>query len=93
MLMQLKLAGKLDRVQGMIFGEMRDCVQNASQGYTLEEIVMRIVGSLGVPVAFGVRSGHVTSGNITLPFGVRASVSVHGEQVSLKFLESSVTER
>ena len=37
-----------------------------------EEVIMRIVGDLGVPVAFGVRSGHVTRGNITLPFGVRA---------------------
>ena len=28
----------------------------------------------GVPVAFGVTSGHVTSGNITLPFGVQAKL-------------------
>lgn len=91
MLMQLKLGGHLDAVRGIVFGEMVDCVQNANQGYTLQEVVTRIVGDLRVPVAFGVRSGHVTSGNITLPFGVRAKLTVRGGQVALRILESAVT--
>jgi muramoyltetrapeptide carboxypeptidase len=91
MLMQLKLAGKLKGVRGIVFGEMRDCLQTANQGYTLEEVVLRIVGSLGVPVAFGVRSGHVTAGNITLPIGVRAGLTVRGRDVSLRILEAAVT--
>jgi muramoyltetrapeptide carboxypeptidase len=93
MLMQLKLAGKFDGVRGIIFGEMRDCVQTAkieNQGYTLPEVVLRIVGDLGVPVAYGVRSGHVTAGNITLPMGVRAGLTVRADQVSLKILEAAV---
>ena len=91
MLMQLKLAGKLDGVRGIVFGEMRDCLQNANQGYTLEEVVLRIVSDLGVPVAYGVRSGHVTGGNITLPIGVRSGLTVRGGQVSLRILEGAVT--
>jgi muramoyltetrapeptide carboxypeptidase len=91
MLMQLKLAGKLDDVRGIVFGEMRDCLQTANQGYTLEEVVLRVVGDLGVPVAYGVRSGHVTAGNITLPIGVGAALTVRGGQVSLKILEGAVT--
>jgi muramoyltetrapeptide carboxypeptidase len=91
MLMQLKLAGHFDGVRGIVFGEMLDCVQTANQGYTLQDVVMRIVGDLGVPVAFGVRSGHVTSGNITLPFGVRAKLTVRSEHVTLRILESAVT--
>jgi muramoyltetrapeptide carboxypeptidase len=91
MLMQLKLAGKLNDVHGIIFGEMRDCFQTANQGYTLEEVVLRVVGELGVPVAFGVRSGHVTARNITLPIGVRAGLTVHEGRVSLKILEGAVT--
>lgn len=93
MLMQLKLAGHLDHVRGMIFGDMLDCVQTANQGYTLEEIILRIVGDLGVPVAFGVRSGHVTSRNITLPFGVKAKLTVSGGQVDLRIMESAVDSR
>lgn len=91
MLMQLKLAGKLDGVRGIVFGEMMDCVQNANQGYTLQEVVMRIVGGLEVPVAYGLRSGHVTAGNITLPFGVRAGLTVGGGQVGITILEAAVT--
>jgi len=90
MLMQLKLAGKLNGVQGIIFGEMRDCLQTANQGYTLEEVVLRVVEQLNIPVAFGVRSGHVTTGNITLPIGVQAELTVRGGQASFKILEASV---
>jgi len=91
MLMQLKLGGHLRAVRGIVFGEMLDCVQTANQDYTLQEVITRIVGDLGVPVAFGLKSGHVTSGNITLPFGVRAKLSVRNGQVALKILESAVT--
>jgi len=90
MLMQLKLAGKLEQVRGIIFGEMMDCRQNADQDYTLEEVVLRVVGDLGIPVAFGLRSGHVSRANITLPIGVRAKLEV-GSEVSLKILEPATS--
>lgn len=88
MLMQLKLAGKLAQVRGVIFGEMLDCLQHKNQMYTLEEVVVRIVGDLGVPVAYGLRSGHVSRRNITLPLGVRARLTVE-QQVSVEFLEAA----
>jgi muramoyltetrapeptide carboxypeptidase len=90
MLMQLKLGGYLANVRGIVFGEMLDCVQTAGQGYTLQEVVSRVVGDLNVPVAFGLRSGHVTSRNITLPLGVQAQLVVDGGEVSLRILESAV---
>jgi muramoyltetrapeptide carboxypeptidase len=65
-------------------------LQPGNQGYTLEEVVLRIVGKLGVPVAYGVRSGHVTAGNMTLPIGVRAGLTVRNGQVRLKLLEAAV---
>lgn len=91
MLMQLKLAGLFEKVRGIIFGEMLDCVQSANQGYTLQEVIARIVGDLDVPVAYGVRSGHVSASNITLPFGVQAKLSVKQNQISLRIMESSVS--
>ncbi len=87
MLMHLKLAGKLQSVRGLIFGEMLDCVQAPNQGYTLEEVVMRIVGELGIPVAYGLRSGHVSHQNITLPIGVSTLLNVGGTGVTLEILE------
>jgi muramoyltetrapeptide carboxypeptidase len=90
MLMQLKLAGKLESVRGIIFGEMTDCVQQKKdQGYTLEEVVLRVVGDLGIPVAFGLRSGHVSRGNVTLPIGVRAALSVNSRDARLTILEAA----
>jgi muramoyltetrapeptide carboxypeptidase len=91
MLMQLKLAGKLEGVRGIVLGEMKDCLQNANQTYTLQELVLRIVGGMGVPVAYGVRSGHVTAGNLTLPFGVRAGLEVRKGGVMLKVLEAGTS--
>jgi muramoyltetrapeptide carboxypeptidase len=95
MLMQLKLAGKLADVEGIIFGEMLDCRQstdtNKDQGYTLEEVVLRVVGDMGVPVAYGLRSGHVSRRNITLPFGVRAALNVATSGVKLQVLEGATT--
>ncbi len=90
MLMQLKLAGKFEGIRGIVLGEMLGCMQTAFQDYTLEEVIIRVVGDLGVPVAFGVRSGHVTSGNITLPFGVQARLTVSSGKVALRILESAV---
>jgi muramoyltetrapeptide carboxypeptidase len=90
MLMQLKLAGKLQNVRGIVFGEMLDCRQSPTQDYTLEEVVLRVIGDLGIPVAFGLRSGHVSRENITLPFGVKARLEV-SSGVTLTILESATT--
>jgi len=89
MLMHLKLAGKLAGVQGIVFGEMLDCNQSQGQPYTLQEVILRIVGDLGIPIAYGLRSGHVTRKNITLPFGVRASLRVNSGEATLKILEAA----
>jgi muramoyltetrapeptide carboxypeptidase len=91
MLMQLKLADKLKDVRGIVFGEMVDCRQTPRQDYTLEQVVMRVVGDLGIPVAFGLRSGHVSQSNITLPIGVNARLEV-GDDVRLRILESATSK-
>ena len=87
MLMQLRLAGKFDQVRGMIFGEMLDCVQPGGQDYTLQQVVMRVLSEYDVPVVYGLKSGHVSSGNITLPMGVNASLEADGSEARLKILE------
>ncbi len=86
MLMHLKLAGKFKGVRGVIFGEMLSCARNNGD-FTLPEVVQRVVGDLGVPVAYGLKSGHVSGGNITLPFGVHATLDA-GPTVSLSWSAS-----
>jgi muramoyltetrapeptide carboxypeptidase len=65
-----------------------DCIQTKDQKYTLEEVVQRIVAGLGIPVAYGLRSGHVSRGNTTLPLGVRASLNVRATGVEVNILEA-----
>lgn len=91
MLMQLKYAGKLDQVKGMIFGEMVDCIQERDQGYTLQEVIMRVLADFDFPVCYGLRSGHVSSGNITLPLGIQTQLTVSGSDVVLEICEGATT--
>jgi muramoyltetrapeptide carboxypeptidase len=93
MLMQLRLAGKLERVRGFIFGEMMDCLPPPGESYTLPQVIMRVLQGFDVPVAYGLRSGHVTSGNLTLPLGVHAELSVENLRVELKILEAATIIR
>ncbi len=92
MLMQLKLAGKFEGVRGIVFGEMIDCGEAGALDYTLQDVVMRILADLQVPIAFGLKSGHVSSGSVTLPFGVRAELSV-GKTVVLRYQPAVQGER
>lgn len=90
MLVHLRLAGKLDRVRGFIFGEMLDCVQPNSQDYTLQEVIMRALDQYKVPIIYGVKSGHVSGANITLPIGVQVELSADSSGSRLTILEPSV---
>src|SRR5579871_149832 len=78
MLVQMRLAGKLERVRGIVFGEMADCRQPAGQDYTLQEVVVRVLKDIKGPIVYGLKSGHVSSRNITLPIGVQAELSADG---------------
>lgn len=89
MLMQLRLAGKLERVRGFVFGEMLDCLPPKGETYTLQEVILRVLEPYNVPIVYGLKSGHVTSGNITLPIGVQAELEAEGANASLKILEPS----
>ncbi len=84
MLMQLKLAGKFEGVRGIIFGEMIGCAEPGAPDLTPQQVILRILRDLQVPIAFGLKSGHVSSGALTLPFGVNAKLSV-GDVVTLSY--------
>jgi muramoyltetrapeptide carboxypeptidase len=93
MLMHLRLAGKLKGVRGFIFGEMLDCIQPGGQNYSLQQVVARVLEDFKVPIAYGLKSGHVSGGNITLPLGVEAELAVDASGVQLKILEAATNIR
>ncbi len=88
MLMQLHLGGMLNRVRGFIFGEMLDCVPPEGENYTLQQVISRVLSPYKVPIVFGLKSGHVSGGNITLPLGVQAELTAE-QGVELKILEAA----
>lgn len=89
MLTHLKRIGKFDSVRAFIFGEMKDCVQVENQGYTLQEVILDVLGSLKKPIYYGFPSGHVSGLNWTIPLGVSARVS-SSPQFRLEILEGAV---
>ena len=89
MLTQLKQSGKLDSVRGVVFGEMLNCMQTSNQGYTLEEVIMDVLGDTTFPILFGFPTGHTTRPNAMVPFGVRARLKLDTESV-FELLEPAV---
>lgn len=90
LLMQLRHAGKLEGVRALLFGEMLHCQATPEQRFTLEDVILRAVGDLGVPVAFGLPFGHVAGANLTLPIGIRARLTAGETSIRLQALEASV---
>jgi len=84
MLMHLLLAGKFRGVRGVIFGAMLGCSAALAEEETLPRMILRVLGGLGVPIVMGVPSGHVESGNSTLPFGVPAALTSSTAGVRLR---------
>jgi len=89
MLRQMVLAGKFDGVTGFVFGEMVDCASPGASPDLLEQVILRVLDWFDGPIAIGLRSGHVSRGNVTLPLGVRAELLLEDEPV-LRYLETAV---
>ena len=89
MLWQLKQAGKLAGVTGIVFGEMFGCVSPGAPPELLEEVILRSLDDFSGPIAIGLRSGHVSRHNVTLTFGVEAELIV-AEEAQMHLLEPAV---
>ncbi len=90
MLWQLRQAGKLAGVRGIVFGEMLNCASPGASPKLLEEVILHVFQDFDGPIAIGLRSGHVSRQNVTLTFGVEAELSVSNEPM-LNLLEPAVT--
>ncbi len=79
MLRQLVLAGKLKGVRGIIFGEMLDCLSPGADPGLLEQAIASALGGFTGPIAIGLRSGHVSRANVTLPLNIKAELDLESE--------------
>jgi muramoyltetrapeptide carboxypeptidase len=89
MLWHLRHAGKLDGIRGIVFGEMLDCASPGAADDLLENAILSALEGLDIPIAFGLRSGHVSRQNVTLTFGVEAELQA-GDEAQLALLEPAV---
>lgn len=71
MLNQLKMAGKLDVVNGILVGDFRDCTPKREQSLTLDEVITYYVKSANKPSLKGFNMGHCNP-HVSVPFGVHA---------------------
>lgn len=87
MLTQLKQAGKLERLAGVIFGQMSRCWEAEGELGPLLAVVEDIFAEYAYPVGFGLPAGHGGE-NFALPLGTR--VRLDTERRQLRFLERAV---
>jgi muramoyltetrapeptide carboxypeptidase len=91
MLWQLREAGKLEDVAGIVFGEMLDCASPGTEPDFLERVISSVLKDFPGPIGFGLRSGHVSRQNVTLTFGVEAELRA-GDEAELHVLEAAVAQ-
>lgn len=73
MLTQLHLAGKLEGVAGIAFGDCSRCDPGEGASFSLEQILDQWFKPLGVPVLAGLAIGHIPE-RLTLPIGLTATL-------------------
>lgn len=92
MLLHLRYAGVLETVNGIVFGNMRQCVSPEEDTF-LEGALLHALADFAGPIAIGMQSGHVDTPNITLPLGVSARLDCTEEDApKLEFLEAAVRQ-
>jgi muramoyltetrapeptide carboxypeptidase len=89
MLWQLRQAGKLDDVRGIVFGEMLNWTSPGAPENLLDDAILSALNGIEVPIAFGLRSGHVSRQNVTLIFGIEAELHADDE-AQLTLVEPAV---
>jgi muramoyltetrapeptide carboxypeptidase len=91
MLLHMRYAGLLDEVQGIVFGDMRQCVSSEEDAF-LERAILHALRDFEGPIAIGLRSGHVDAPNVTLPLGAEVQLDLRdGGNPRMDFVEVEPT--
>jgi muramoyltetrapeptide carboxypeptidase len=91
MLLHLRYSGLLEQVTGIVFGDMCQCVTVDEEAY-LDQAILHALRDFDGPMAIGLRSGHVSSANVTLPLGISAALDcTQPGNPLMHLLEAAVT--
>ncbi len=80
MLTHLKMAGKLDRLSGLVFGDFTRCEGEGARD--VRQVIGEIFDAAPYPVVMGLAAGHGQE-NLALPFGVRMTLDSQAGTLSL----------
>jgi len=86
MMLQLKRAGKLNHLRGLIIGGLTDMNDNTiGFGKTAQEIIYEHTKEYNYPICFDFPCGHITK-NHALIFEKKALLSINKEETTLSYL-------
>ena len=91
MLSQMRLAGLLDSLAGVVIGHFTEAPRQTPDGALgLDEVLRHYFEPLRLPVAYGMPIGHIDA-QWTLPLGVRARFDA--DCGTLEILDAAIAER
>lgn len=83
-LSQLRLAGDLDRLAGVILGHFTDCeTKDPEHSLTLQQVFGDYFGSLNVPIVTGMNCGHAVP-NLTLPMNATVVLDTNSGKLTVQ---------
>ena len=80
MLQQLKLAGKLKNLKGLILGDFNNAKKSDPTDMSLDEVFYNNFGNLGIPIIKDFKSGHVRP-FISVPIGINARIDTYKREI------------
>jgi muramoyltetrapeptide carboxypeptidase len=89
MFQQLRLAGVLDGLAGIVFGQCSECSSTDPdyRGFTVDDVIDQYLAPLGIPAFTGANIGHVRN-QLCLPSG--AEVELDADARTIRLLEPIV---
>ncbi len=82
LLTQLKLAGILTQVKGLIFGRFNNCTTKVSNSFSLIELLQRVAHELNIPVLAHMNFGHQPE-MFVFPIGATAHLNADQKYLEL----------
>src|SRR5207247_2419639 len=90
MITHLKQEGKCEGVRGGVFGDMVNCMQHPDQGYTLEEVLLDLLGDYSFPILYGFPTGHTSRPDCMVPFVVPVGLDLTSDTLSMGLIDAAV---
>lgn len=83
MLQQLKLAGKLDKIKGVILGDFKNAKRAEKDDMSLDDVFFEIFKNMNIPIIKNFKSGHVRP-FITVPIGAITKINTFKDEIIIE---------